>query len=80
MYPIMYSCDQNILKEMKTVGLVHEIDQGSFELSFPSHMTGMTTLEKTIVCFIVFSTGGAANCLLDRIIPVNQHANRKCLV
>jgi hypothetical protein len=41
MYPIMYSSDQDILKEMMTVGFIRTLDQSSFELSFPSGTTGM---------------------------------------
>jgi hypothetical protein len=70
-YPIMYSSNKNILKEMVTVGFISELDQYSFKLRFPSRRTGMTTLKKMIICFIVFSASGAVDCVLDRIIPVN---------
>jgi hypothetical protein len=67
----MYSRDQDILKEVVTVGVICELDQCSFKLSFPSCTTGMTTLKKMIVRLTVFATGGAVDCVLDWIIPMN---------
>jgi hypothetical protein len=53
MYPIVDSSNKNILREMVTVGFISELDQCSFKLSFPTCTTGMTTLKKMVVCFIV---------------------------
>jgi hypothetical protein len=69
-----------ILKEMVTVCFIRKLDKCSFKLRFPSQTTGMVTLKKMVVCFIVFSTSGAVNCVLDRIIPMNQRTDRKYLV
>jgi hypothetical protein len=57
---------------MMTVCFISELDQCSFKLSFPSHTTGMVTLKEMVVCFIVFLTSGTVNCVLDRIILMNQ--------
>jgi hypothetical protein len=56
---------------MMTVGVICELDQCSFKLRFPSRTTGMKTLKKMIVRLTVFATGGAVNCVLDWIIPMN---------
>jgi hypothetical protein len=63
-----------------TVGFICELDQCSFKLSSPSHTTGMSTLKEVVICLIVFSTSGAINYVLDRIILVDQSANWEDLV